>query len=115
MLNIATDLNNTNTEITRMFNGGTLRTLRQQNTLRRLQSVSTNSPSGLLGASKDHINRRKRTKCAEGYSDLRDRTDQVADKNFIMRNVTIFNFCKFTHRINGKVKNDWRYICTAPV
>jgi hypothetical protein len=68
-----------------------------------------------LGASKDHINRRKQTKNAEEYSKLSERTNQVADKNFIMRNITNFKFYKFTHRLNGKAKSDWSYNCTAPV
>jgi len=61
----------------------------------------------LLGASKDRINRRKGTENAEKYPDLRERTNQVADKNFIMRNISIFHFYKFTHRYNDKVKNGW--------
>jgi hypothetical protein len=48
--------------------------------------------SCLLGASKDHINRRKQNKFADVYSKLRERTKQVTDKNFIIRNITIFNF-----------------------
>jgi len=55
-----------------MFNAVTLQTLYQLGTLRRLERISTNSPSCLLGASKERINRRKQTKNAEEYSNLRD-------------------------------------------
>jgi hypothetical protein len=98
-----------------MFNGVTLQTLYQPKTLCTLEWISTNSPLCLLGASQDHINRRKQTNIAEEYSNVRERTKQVADKNYIMRNITIFNFYEFTHRPNGKVKNDSSYSCTVPV
>lgn len=115
MLNIATDLNNRNTEIIRMFIAVALQTLYQQKTLRRLEWISTNNPACSLRASKDHINRRQQNKNAEEYSNLRQRKNQVADKNVIMRNITIFNFYNFTHKLNVNVQNGWSSTCTVPV
>jgi len=36
----------------------------------------------------------------------REDEPRVVDKNFITGSTKIFNFYKFTHSLNGKVKND---------